>query len=256
MAQNYVVPDIYSDMSNQSQGYFAFRFTCQICRWQIDSMPIRSTVSTATNVMDIGVGLLGGFWGRAAQAGEQIYGSKWHQEQAQALQKSWASVQHEFHLCPKCHYTVCMRCYNPKLNLCTNCAPDLKADGASFQHEMNVEAQRQQIQQSYQAPQFNVGAIPSAVTPDLVRPPQQPQIQPPVPPRANNPLAGTRFDTPGYPGEVMCPTCRHMGPPGKFCQDCGTKLPLPDLFCPTCAEKVEPGARFCQECGAKLQQAT
>lgn len=259
MSQNYVVPNIYSDMSNQSQGYFAFRFTCEICRWQIDSMPIRSTVSTATNVMDIGVGLLGGFWGRAAQAGEQIYGSKWHQEQAQALQKSWASVQHEFHLCPKCHLTVCMRCYNPMLNLCTHCAPDLKADGASFQHEMNVEAQRQQIQQGYQAPQFNVGAIPSAVTPDLVRPPQHPQIQPPAPrpaSSANNPLAGTRFDTPGYPAEVMCPTCRRMGPPGKFCQDCGTKLPLPDLFCPSCAEKVEAGARFCQECGAKLQQAT
>ena len=261
MSQNYVVPNIYSDMSNQGQGYFAFRFTCQICRWQIDSMPIRSTVSTATNVMDIGVGLLGGFWGRAAEAGEQIYGSKWHQEQAGALQKSWASVQHEFHLCPKCHETVCMRCYNPQLNLCTNCAPDLKADGASFQHGMNVDAQRQQIQQSYQAPQFNVSAIPSAVTPDLMRPQQPPpsQIQSPMPlqaPGVGSPLAGTRFDTPGYPAEVMCPTCRRMGPPGKFCQDCGTKLPLPDLFCPRCAEKVEPGTRFCAECGAKLQQAT
>ena len=268
MSQNYVVPNIYSDMSNQGQGYFAFRFACEICRWQTDSMPIRSTVSTATNVMDIGVGLLGGFWGRAAQAGEQMYGSKWHQEQAEALQKSWASVQHEFHLCPKCHETVCMRCYNPKLNLCANCAPDLKADGASFQHEMNVDAQRQQIQQSYQAPQFNVSAIPSAVTPDLMRPPQPPPsqiqspMQSPIQPQApgaggvGSPLAGTRFDTPGYPAEVMCPTCRRMGPPGKFCQDCGTKLPLPDLFCPTCAEKVETGARFCQECGAKLQQAT
>jgi Double zinc ribbon len=253
MSQNYVVPSIYSDMSNQGQGYFAFRFTCQVCQWQIDSTPIRSTVSTATNVMDIGVGLLGGFWGRAAEAGEQIYGSKWHQEQATALQKSWASVQHEFHLCPKCHSTVCMRCFNPKLNLCTNCAPDLKADGASFQHEMNVDSQRKQIEQGYQAPQFNVGAIPSAVAPDLVRPPQTPQ---PPAASASNPLAGTRFDTPGYPKVVMCPTCRRMGSPGKFCEDCGTKLLLPDLFCPNCAEKVDPGARFCAECGAKLQQAT
>ena len=70
--QHYVVPNIYSDMSNQSQGYFAFKFTCQICNWSIDSTPIRSTVSTATNVMDIGVGLLGGFWGRAAEAGESV----------------------------------------------------------------------------------------------------------------------------------------------------------------------------------------
>ncbi len=86
MAEQYVVPSIYEDMSNQSQGYFAFRFTCQECRWSVESPTYRSSVSTATNVMDIGVGLLGGFWGRAAQAGEQMYGSKWHAEQAGALQ--------------------------------------------------------------------------------------------------------------------------------------------------------------------------
>src|SRR5437763_16414123 len=94
--QHYVVPSIYSDMSNQSQGYFAFKFTCQICYWSVDSTPIRSTVSTATDVMDIGVGLLGGFWGRGAQAGEQIYGTKWHQEQGEALKQSCEQVQHEF----------------------------------------------------------------------------------------------------------------------------------------------------------------
>ena len=72
MTQNYVVPNIYEDMSNQSQGYFAFRFACQQCYWAVDTRPIRSTVSTATNIMDIGVGLLGGFWGRAAEVGEKM----------------------------------------------------------------------------------------------------------------------------------------------------------------------------------------
>ncbi len=267
MAQHYIVPSIYEDISNQSQGYFAFRFTCQECNWSVDSTPIRSSVSTATNIMDIGVGLLGGFWGRAAEAGEQMYGSKWHAEQATALQKSWASIQHEFHLCPKCHRTVCMRCFNTKLNLCTGsgCAPDMKADGSQFQHQMNVEAQRQQIEANYRAPQFDTNAIPSAVEPDMLKAPapaqqqqrlpqqvqQPPQLSQPLTPAA---LAG--MSTPGYPQAVMCPTCRRMGPPGKFCQDCGTKLPLPDLFCPQCAEPVENSARFCPECGAKLQMAT
>ena len=241
MAGNYVVPNIYQDISNQGQGYFAFRFTCQICYWSIDTTPIRSQVSTAQNVMDIGVGLLGGFWGRAAEAGEKIYGSKWHQEQAQALQKSWAEIQHEFHLCPKCHETVCMRCFNTKLNLCTRCAPDLKADAAGFQHELNVDAQRKQIEAGYRAPQFNTEAVPSAVEPDMVRPPT---------PRPAALSPG------GYPKQVMCPTCRRMGPPGKFCEDCGTKLPLPDLFCPQCSSQVAATSRFCPECGAKLQQAT
>src|SRR5690242_2608098 len=169
MSQYYVVPNIYTDMSNQSQGYFAFRFACQLCYWQIDSKPIRSTVSTVSNVMDVGIGLLGGFWGQAAEAGQKIYGSKWHQEQADALQRSWGEVQHNFHTCPKCHYTVCMRCFNVKLNLCTNCAPDLKADGAQHLHEQNIEAQRHQIEENYRAPQFNVDGIPSAVSPDLVQ---------------------------------------------------------------------------------------
>lgn len=241
MPSNYVVPNIYQDISNQGQGYFAFRFTCQICYWAVDTTPIRSKVSTATNIMDIGVGLLGGFWGRAAEAGEQIYGSKWHQEQAQALQKAWGEIQHEFHLCPKCHETVCMRCFNTKLNICTRCAPDLKADAAGFQHELNIEAQRKQIEGNYRAPQFNTEAVPSAVEAEMVRTPKPPVVSKPA--------------SAGYPKTVMCPTCRRMGLPGKFCEDCGTKLPLPDLFCPQCASEVAPSSRFCPECGAKLQQA-
>jgi len=254
MAQSFIVPSIYQDISNQSQGYFAFRFTCQECYWSIDTTPIRSSVSIATDVMDIGVGFPGGFWGRAAEAGEQIYGSQWHQEQPGALQKAWAEVSHQFHLCPKCHRTVCMRCFNVALNLCTGpgCAPDLRADGSQFQHQMNIEAQRGQIGEGYHAPQFNINDIPSAVTPDMVMPSQQQQALPPNP---LSPAAIAGFSTPGYPKEVMCPTCRRMGPPGKFCQDCGTKLPLPDLFCPKCSSPIENGARFCAECGTKLQQA-
>ncbi len=261
MAQQYVVPSIYDDISDQNQGYFAFRFICRQCLWSIDTRPIRSTVSTASNVMDIGIGLLGGFWGRAAEAGQKIYGEQWHVEQAEALQKSWAQIQHEFHLCPKCHRTVCMRCFNTKLNLCTGdgCAPDLKADGTLFQHQMDIEAQHQQIEAQYQVPQFNVNAIPSAATHDMVAqpaPPQpriaQPRVSPPLPP---TPASIAGFSTPGYPQAVMCPTCRRMGPPGKFCQDCGTKLPMPDLFCPQCAAPVENSSRFCPECGTKLQMA-
>jgi zinc-ribbon domain len=252
MAEYYQVPGIYQDNSNQSQGYFAFRFTCQICNWQIDTTPIRSNIATATTVMDIGVGMLGGFWGRAAQAGEQIYGSQWHKEQAEALQKSWASIQHNFHNCPKCHLTVCLRCFNTTLNLCNRCAPDLKADGAQFQHHLNVDAQREQIEQSYEAPRFNVGAIPSAATPDLLKP----SVQQPMLPQSGaaqvQPAALIGMSTPGYPQQIACPTCTHMGIPGKFCQDCGTKLPFPDLFCPKCSSPVEGSARFCEECGTKL----
>ena len=260
MTQNYVVPAIYTDRSDQYQGYFAFRFTCEQCYWQIDTRPIRSNVSMATNVMDVGIGFLGGFWGRAAEVGEKMYGTQWHTEQVDALQRSWAEIQSQFHLCPKCHRTVCMRCFNTQLNLCTGpgCAPDLKAYGTQAQHELNVNAQRQQIEQNYHAPQFNIAALPSAVTPDLVQ--QQPRLpQGVAPSSAVQPLSPTiiaGFGTPGYPQGVACPNCRRMGPPGKFCQDCGTKLPMPDLFCPKCAVPVENTARFCAECGTQLHIGT
>lgn len=242
MADNYVVPNIYQDMSNQSQGYFAFRFTCHICYWAIDTRPQRSKIATTQSIMDIGVGMLGGFWGRAAEAGEQMYGSKWHQEQAEALQKAWAEVKHEFHFCPKCHTTVCTRCFSPRVNLCTNCAPDLKADAASHLHGLNVDAQRQQIESGYRAPQFDTAGVPSAVEAEMLRPlpnaPRQPQASPG-----------------GYPLSMACPKCGHAGLPGKFCENCGTKIALPDLFCPQCSTQVSPTTRFCPECGTKLQQA-
>lgn len=255
MAQNYIVPNIYQDRSDQSQGYFAFRFVCQHCQWQVDTTPVRSNVSTASNIMDIGVGLLGGFWGQAAEAGQKIYGSQWHTEQAQALQKSWDEIQHNFHLCPKCHYTVCMRCFNVQLNLCTECAPDIKVDGTQFQHQMNTDAQREQLQHHYHAPQFDLQAIPSAATPDMLQASTPPHLLPQntqhAPPLTTTAISGLT----GYPNTVMCSICRKAGTPGKFCQDCGTKLPFPDLFCPGCSSQIENSSRFCPECGMKLQNA-
>jgi hypothetical protein len=258
MSEQYIVPSIYTDISDQGQGYFAFRFTCRHCYWEIETKPVRSKVSTATNVMDLGIGMLNGFWGRAAEMGEKVYGSKWHQEQAETLQKTWAEVKHNFHFCPKCSSTVCTRCFNIKLNLCVSCAPDLKVDGAQYQHELNIEAQRGQIQQQYRAPQFNVSAIPSAATDDLIvqHGPMNPRLAAPGGGAAQLPPGrASAFPTPGYPQAAACPNCRKMGVPDKFCQDCGTKIPLPDLFCPQCSIQVEPTARFCAECGSKLNVA-
>jgi hypothetical protein len=257
MSQQYQVPNIYSDLSDQYQGYFAFRFTCQHCSWAVETRPVRSKVSTATNIMDLGIGMLGGFLGRAAEMGEKIYGSKWHTEQKDALQKAWAEIQHQFHFCPRCRATVCTRCFNLQLNICTYCAPDMKADAAQFQHGLNVEAQRGQIEQQYHAPQFNVNAVPSAVTPDMIAP----QALPPgAPPQAALPAPGPAalagFNTPGYPQTIACPNCRQMGAPGKFCADCGTKLPMPDLFCPQCAAPVEINTRFCADCGTRLHTSS
>jgi membrane protease subunit (stomatin/prohibitin family) len=53
---------------------------------------------------------------------------------------------------------------------------------------------------------------------------------------------------------VACPSCGHQNPAGgKFCGDCGTKLPeaSAEQFCTQCGQEVAVGAKFCGNCGAK-----
>ena len=239
--QNYVVPAIYSDMSNQTQGYFAFRFTCQQCQWQIDTRPIRAQSSNVSAALDVGVGFLNGFWGRAVEVGEQLYGTQWHKEQADALQRSWVEVQSQFRFCPQCHRTVCLRCFDAQRNLCTNCAPDKHADAMHYQQQMDIEAQHKYIQENYH-PSFDAAVAANA--------PSMPQVQqgPPMPQM----IQGQQVVASAQGQSVACPNCQHMGTPGKFCQECGTRLPMPNRACPACHAMVDGAAKFCAECGTRL----
>ena len=256
----FVVPPIYDDHSDQGRGFFQFSFHCPECNYEVMTSTQRSSTATATRAMDLGVGLVRGFWGRAAEQGEEMFGSRWEKEHDQALVKAWDEIKQDFRYCGQCKRTVCFRCWNPQINMCNNCAPDLKSDAVHFQHELNVEEQRKQIQDNYQAPQFNTGEVASAVTPDMMKPSQgrsgalgqmPPAQEAPQAPSAAS-IAG--FSTPGYPRQVACPSCHQPGVPGKFCQNCGTQLPLPDLFCPKCSAQVEATTHFCPECGERLKQ--
>jgi len=256
MQQRFVVPRIYNDMSSESEGYFQFSFYCPICGDTLETPPQRSKVATATKAMDLGIGLLNNFWGRAAEMGEQVFGSKWHAEHDQALQKAWDAIKHNYRFCNQCKDTVCLRCWNEAVSLCTRCAPDLKADAATYKHQLTMGAQRTQIDQNYQRPQFNTDAVPTAVTPDMLRPPAgQPAGAPNLPPGSATALPQGSAVSPALgniPVEMPCPNCGQKGMTGKFCQHCGTRIPVPDLFCPNCATPVLTKGNFCQECGAPL----
>ena len=230
----FVVPPIYEDCSDQGEGYFQFEFRCPECDYAVKTNTQRSSVATKTRIMDLGVGMLGGFWGRAAEQGEEMFGSQWEKEKDHAVIKAWQEVQKDFRYCGKCKRTVCFRCWNPQINMCNSCAPDLKSDAVVYQHGLNIEAQRAQIEQNYQAPQFNTGAggvcrhsrYDDAATGAACA--SRPGNASTGPIGAS--IAG--FSTPGYPQQVNCTSCSTPGIPGKFCQNCGAKLPLPDLFCP------------------------
>src|SRR5215470_10672687 len=49
---------------------------------------------------------------------------------------------------------------------------------------------------------------------------------------------------------MLCTSCGTDNRDGaKFCDTCGTPLPL---ACPACGTANRPGAKFCNECGASL----
>src|SRR5215813_15205867 len=49
---------------------------------------------------------------------------------------------------------------------------------------------------------------------------------------------------------MLCTSCGTANREGaKFCDACGTPLPL---ACPSCGTENRPGAKFCNECGTSL----
>lgn len=50
---------------------------------------------------------------------------------------------------------------------------------------------------------------------------------------------------PAPAGQVKCPACSQLTPPGKFCQQCGKPL---GAKC-ECGADLAPGAKFCASCG-------
>jgi len=52
---------------------------------------------------------------------------------------------------------------------------------------------------------------------------------------------------------MLCPTCGDDNRDGaKFCNNCGTPLPV---RCPGCGTDNRPGAKFCNDCGTALTTA-
>jgi hypothetical protein len=53
---------------------------------------------------------------------------------------------------------------------------------------------------------------------------------------------------------MQCPQCQHENQEGtKFCNECGTPLPV---VCTSCQTANHPGAKFCNECGTPLAAST
>ena len=97
-------------------------------------------LSTATNVLDGASGLLGGFFGQAADVAQRAKSAAWEKASDKAFVKAQEQILPKFVQCPRCSAWMCReQCWNEKKGLCKQCAPDLGVEMAAAQADKSVE---------------------------------------------------------------------------------------------------------------------
>jgi hypothetical protein len=101
----------YSDLSTDNG--FQFEFRCD--RWgngyrtEFDTFEL----STATNVLDGASGLLGGFFGQAADVAQRAKSAAWEKASDKAFRKASEEIRPKFVQCPRCSAWMCReQCWN------------------------------------------------------------------------------------------------------------------------------------------------
>jgi len=161
--------------------------------------------------------LLGGVFGRAADAGDRVHDFAWEKAHDEAFNAAVAELKPDFIQCPRCSAWVCRRsCWNTKRGLCKECAPDLGVEMSAAQASRSVE---------------EIWAHAAMAEEDKH-------------------LAKENWR------ETIVATCPNCGKPlaqnAKFCPECGTRL-QGAVHCTECGAQIPSGAKFCPECGAKAQ---
>lgn len=174
-------------------------------------------MSAATNVLDGASGLLGGFFGQAADVAQRAKSAAWETASDKALVKAVEQIKPRFVQCPRCSGWVCReQCWNQKKGLCKQCAPDLGVEMAAAQADKSVEEVWAHAKMSAEDKHLTEADWRAGIV-------------------------------------ASCPQC---GAPqetnAKFCPQCGADLQT-GSFCTQCRAKLQPNAKFCAECGFKAQ---
>lgn len=204
----------YEDKSTDSG--FQFVFNCERCQNGYKSKFKPSATGTINQVLDGASNLFGGIFSQAANVGDNVKSATWERDREKALEEAIKEISPKFIQCPKCNNWVCReKCWNTKMGLCKNCAPDLGVEMAVAQAERSVE-------------EIHAHAAMAEEDKKL----------------------GTEFWREGIKGS--CPNCeKPLATNAKFCPECGYALKAKDK-CEKCGAKLERGVKFCPECGDKV----
>jgi hypothetical protein len=197
----------YQDLS--SNRGFQFKFFCEKCGNGYASTFKANTLGGVAGVANAAAGLLGGIFGRAAGAAQQLESLVAGPQHDAALKEATEEISRLFKQCSRCGQWVCEPvCWNAKAGLCETCAPDLDEEIASAQ----AQAAKEQ-------------AIEKAKTVDF--------------------LAGKKID---QVQAVTCPACGKRTARGRFCGECGAPLAV-KRTCAECGHEADGTPKFCPECG-------
>lgn len=203
----------YDDLSTD-KGY-QFKFYCDKCgNGFLSEFQISKTGAAAGLLQTVG-NLFGGIFDKVGDGAYQVQraiGGKAHDS---ALEQAVLEGKKHFRQCTRCGKWVCPEvCWNGKVGLCENCAPDEEEELAA----QKAQATAEQIQLKTRQQDY---------TKDL--------------------------DFKSKTGVNVCPGCGEKNPPSsKFCGSCGAAMPQKPAkkFCPQCGAKLT-GDAGCAQCGSE-----
>lgn len=204
----------YNDLSNDHG--FQFEFFCDRCNSGFRTRFQASALGMVSGALDTASGLLGGFFGQAANISDRVRTASWQKARDDAFEKALEELKGEFAQCPRCNSWVCRaRCWNTKRGLCKNCAPDLGVEMSAAQVSRSVEEIWAHAAMAEEDKKLAEGNWRETIV-------------------------------------ATCPECEQpLASNVKFCPNCGAQLKKA-AHCTECGAKLQPGAKFCAECGTKV----
>ena len=198
----------YEDLSSD-RGY-QFKFRCNKCgNGYLSSFRV-STLGMASSAFRAAGSLFGGILGNVANSAYEIQRAVGGPAHDAALKEAAEEISKQFKQCSRCGKWVCETvCWNKKMQLCEECAPDLDEERAAAQ----ATAARDDIQQEARAtgstsqPDSAVGLICAS--------------------------CGAKAKSGKF-----CPQCGTPFATKKRCSRCGAETEGNAKFCPECGQKV------------------
>lgn len=204
MAELIAFTSNYTDHST-TMGY-QFEFHCQRCHDGVRSSFRPSAAGAASTVLDVASNLLGGLFG-ASNAAHNVRNATSQREHDSAFIAASEEVKPHFTRCPRCTGYVCKNCWNERMGLCANCAPDMGGELAAAKSDAAIQQMREKV---YSSAQFS-GDIAG---------------KPTTCPNCGTPTGDMKFcSNCGNPLKLnRCPNGHEVGAGMRFCGECGASV--------------------------------